>query len=135
MSLAFSECKKCKRNKIGYICSWEDKFNYNCKNFTPKEKKKIVEEMLEPVDGLLEYALEKLGMTKGELMDEMNRDKEDIEKAKEMVKLNKDTQAYCDSFERVCQGCKVKEFKDKYSRFGKMICTDVFKYLKEKGEI
>ena len=41
MSLAFSECKKCKRNKIGYICPWEDKFNYNCKNFTPKEKKKM----------------------------------------------------------------------------------------------
>ena len=95
------------------------------------------EEMLELVDvgALLEYALEKLEMTKEELQDEMNKDKEDIEKAKEMVKLNKDTQAYCDSFERVCQGCKVKEFKDKYSRFGTMICTDVFKYLKEKGEI
>ena len=91
------------------------------------------DEMLEPVDDLLEYALEKLGMTKEELEDEMDRDKEDIEKAKEMVKLNKDTQAYCDSFERVCQGCKVKEFKDKYRRFGRMICTDVFKYLKEKG--
>ena len=65
---------------------------------------------------------------------QFNKDKL-VEKAKEMVKLNKDTQAYCDSFERVCQGCKVKEFKDKYSRFGKMICTDVFKYLKEKGEI
>ena len=50
MSLAFSECKKCKLNKIGYICPWEDKFNYNCKNFTPKEKKKIVEEMLKPID-------------------------------------------------------------------------------------
>ena len=95
------------------------------------------DEMLEPVNEgtLLEYALEKLGMSKEELKDEMNRNKEDIEKAKEMVKLNKDTQAYCDSFERVCQGCKVKEFKDKYSRFGKMICTDVYKYLKEKGEI
>ena len=95
------------------------------------------DEMLEPVNeaALLEYALEKLGMTKEELEDEMNKDKEDIEKAKEMVKLNKDAQAYCDSFERVCQGCKVKEFKDKYSRFGRMICTDVYKYLKEKGEI
>ena len=95
------------------------------------------DEMLEPVNErtLLEYALEKLGMTKEELEYEMDRDKEDIEKAKEMVKLNKDAQAYCDSFERVCQGCKVKEFKDKYSRFGRMICTDVFKYLKEKGEI
>ena len=93
------------------------------------------DEMLEPVDDLLEYALEKLGMTKEELEDEMDRDKEDIEKAKEMVKLNKDAQAYCDSFERVCQGCKVKEFKDKYSRFGRMICTDVYRYLKEKGEI
>ena len=93
------------------------------------------DEMLEPVDDLLEYALEKLGMTKEELENEMNANKEDIEKAKEMVKLNKDTQAYCDSFERVCQGCKVKEFKDKYRRFGRMICTDVYKYLKEKGEI
>ena len=45
MSLTFSECTNCKRNKIGYICSWEDKFNYNCKNFTPKEKKKLAEEM------------------------------------------------------------------------------------------
>ena len=43
MSLAFSECKKCKRNKIGYICLWEDKFNYNCKNFIPKKNKKIVD--------------------------------------------------------------------------------------------
>ena len=93
------------------------------------------DEMFEPVGDLLEYALKKLGMTKKEIMDEMNRDKEDIEKAKEMVKLNKDTQAYCDSFERVCQGCKVKEFKDKYSRFGRIICSDAFKYLKEKGEI
>ena len=95
------------------------------------------DEMLEPVNErtLLEYALEKLGMTKEELEDEMDRDKEDIEKAKEMVKLNKDTQAYCNSFERVCQGCKVKEFKDKYSRFGRMICTDVYRYLKEKGDI
>ena len=41
MSLAFSECKKCKLNKIGYICPWEDKFNYKCKNINPKEKKKI----------------------------------------------------------------------------------------------
>ena len=52
-----------------------------------------------------------------------------------MVRLNHEMTAYCDSFKYVCQGCKVKEFKDKYRRFGKMICTDVFKYLKEKGEI
>ena len=93
------------------------------------------DEMLEPVDDLLEYALRELGITKGELKDKMNRDKEDMEKAKEMVKLNYEMTAYCDSFKYVCQGCKVKEFKDKYSRFGRMICSDVFKYLKEKGDI
>ena len=94
-------------------------------------------EMLELVDDekILEYALEKLGTTKGELMDEMNRNKEDIEKVKEMVRLNKDAQAYCDSFEWECQGCKVKEFKHKYDKLGKMKCYGVFKYLKEKGEI
>ena len=93
------------------------------------------EEMLEPVDDLLEYALEKLGMTKKELEDEMNRDDEDIEKAKEIVKLNYEMVAYCNSFEGTCQGCKVKEFKNKYSRFGDMSCIAVFKYLKEKGEM
>ena len=95
------------------------------------------DEMLEPVNeaALLEYALEKLGMTKGELEDEMNEDEEDMKKAKEIVRINKEADTYCDSFKWECQGCKVKEFKDKYSRFGRMICTDVFKYLKEKGEI
>ena len=95
------------------------------------------DEMLEPVNeaALLEYALEKLGMSKEELESEMNEDEEDIKKVKEIVRINKEADAYCDSFRWECQGCKVKEFKDKYSRFGKMICTDVFKYLKEKGEI
>ena len=95
------------------------------------------DEMLEPVDegALLEYALEKLGITEEELKNEMNRDKEDAKKAKEMVRLNHEMTGYCDSFKYVCQGCKVKEFKDKYSRFGRMICSDVYGYLKEKGEI
>ena len=95
------------------------------------------DEMLEPVDegALLKYALEKLGMSKEELENEMNEDDEDIKKAKEIVRINKEADTYCDSFKWECQGCKVKEFKDKYSRFGRMICTDVFKYLKEKGEI
>ena len=93
------------------------------------------EEMLEPVNDLLEYALEKLGITEEELKNEMNRDKEDAKKAKEMVRLNHEMTGYCDSFKYVCQGCKVKEFKDKYRRFGRMICSDVYKYLKEKGEI
>ena len=36
------------------------------------------DEMLEPVDDLLEYALEKLGITKEELENEMNRDGGDL---------------------------------------------------------
>ena len=95
----------------------------------------FTDEMLEPVNDLLEYALKKLGMTKEKLKNEMDRDKEDEEKAKEMVRLNHEMTAYCDSFKWKCQGCKVKEFKDKYNKFGRMICSDVFKYLKEKGEI
>ena len=94
-------------------------------------------EMLELVDDekILEYALEKLGTTKGELMDEMNEDEEDMKKAKEIARINKEADTYCDLFKWECQGCKVKEFKDKYRRFGRMICSDVFRYLKEKGEI
>ena len=95
------------------------------------------EEMLEPVNegALLEYALEKLGITEEELKNEMNEDEEDMKKAKEIARINKEADTYCDLFKWECQGCKVKEFKDKYRRFGRMICSDVYKYLKEKGEI
>ena len=94
------------------------------------------DEMLEPVDDLLEYALRELGITKGELKDKMNRDKEDMEKAKEMVKLNYEMTAYCDS-------CKIWKFKNKYKNkdddvyeyLTDVTCNDVYKYLKEKGEI
>ena len=95
------------------------------------------DEMLEPVNegALLEYALEKLGMTKEELEDEMNIDEEDMEKAKEIVRLNNEVETYCNLFNASCEGCKVREFMNKYSKVGKMECNDVHRYLKEKGEI
>ena len=92
--------------------------------------------MLEPDnEEMLEYALEKLGMSKEELKSEMDRYEQHIEKAKEIAELTKLAGAYCRSFNGKCDGCKVKEFKDKYRKFGKMKCIVVFKYLEEKGEI
>ena len=93
------------------------------------------DEMLEPVNDLLEYALEKLGMTKEELEDEMNIDEEDMEKAKEIIRLNNETDTYCKLFDADCKGCKIEKFKNKYGRLGKMKCSDVYRYLKEKGGI
>ena len=93
------------------------------------------DEMLEPVDDLLEYALEKLGMTKNELQDKMDRDKEDIEKAKEIANVSYEMTNYCRLFNGQCRGCKVKEFKHNYDKLGKKKCYGVYKYLKEKGEI
>ena len=93
------------------------------------------DEMLELVDDLLEYALEKLGMTKEELENEMNRDEEDMAKAIEIVRLNNEVETYCNLFNASCEGCKVREFMNKYSKVGKMECNDVYRYLKEKGEI
>ena len=95
----------------------------------------FTEEMLEPVDDLLEYALEKLEMTKEELEDEMRIDKEDMAKAIEIVRLNNEVETYCNLFNASCEGCKVREFMNKYSKVGKMECNDVHRYLKEKGEI
>ena len=95
----------------------------------------FTDEMLEPVDDLLEYALEKLGMTKEELEDEMRIDKEDMAKAIEIVKLNNEVETYCNLFNASCEGCKIREFMNKYSKVGKMECNDVHRYLKEKGEI
>ena len=93
------------------------------------------EEMLEPVDDLLEYALEKLGMTKEELKDEMDKDEEDLAFIKKCIKNKNELNEYCKKFNSVCNGCRIRKFKDKYTTYGNIDCDDVYKYLKEKGEI
>ena len=95
------------------------------------------DEMLEPVDDLLEYALEKLGMTKEELEDEMNEDEEDIRFIEKCIKDKSEIKEYCKKFTFNCTGCGIKKFKDKYKDkyYGDMECLDLFRYLKEKGEI
>ena len=95
------------------------------------------DEMLEPVDDLLEYALEKLGMTKNELQDKMDRDKEDIMFIEKCIKDKSEIREYCKKFPFNCTGCGIKKFKDKYKDkyYGDMECVDLFRYLKEKGEI
>ena len=102
------------------------------------------EEMLEPVDDLLEYALEKLGMTEEELKNEMDRDKEDIAFVKKCIKDKKEVRKYCHRFELgCCDSCKIWKFKNKYKNedddiykyLTDVTCNDVYKYLKEKGEI
>ena len=103
-------------------------------------------EMLELVDDekILEYALEKLGMTKNELQDEMNEDKEDIAFIKKCMNDKKEVRKYCHRFELgCCDNCKIWKFKNKYKNkdddvyeyLTDVTCNDVYKYLKEKGEI
>ena len=102
------------------------------------------DEMLEPVDDLLEYALEKLGMTKNELQDKMDRDKEDIAFIKKCMNDKKEVRKYCHRFELgCCDSCKIWKFKNKYKNkyddvykyLTDVTCNDIYKYLKEKGEI
>ena len=98
------------------------------------------EEMFESIDDdLLEYALEKLGMTKGELENEMNRDEEDITFVEKCMNNKNEIREYCKKFNSTCNGCEVKRFKDKYKDKFKyqsdISCDDVYRYLKEKGEI
>ena len=95
------------------------------------------DEMLEPVDDLLEYALEKLGMTREELENEMNRDEEDITFVEKCIKDKSEIREDCKKFPFNCTGCGIKKFKDKYKDkyYGDMECVDLFRYLKEKGEI
>ena len=95
----------------------------------------FTDEMLEPVDDLLEYALEKLGITKEELKNEMDRDKEDIMFIKKCIKNENEINEYCKKFNSACDYCKVGRFKEKYEEYGRISCDDVYKYLKEKGEI
>ena len=93
--------------------------------------------MLELVDegALLEYALEKLEMTKEELENEMNEDKKDIKFIEKCIKDNEKRKEYCKKFDSDCNGCEVRRFKEKYEVHGRIPCDDVYKYLKEKGEI
>ena len=92
-------------------------------------------EMLEPVNNLLDYALEKLGMTKEELENEMNEDEEDIRFIDDNFKEKNRYLQYCDKFNSQCEGCKIKKFKDKYKEHVVPNCRDIYRYLKEKGEI
>ena len=91
------------------------------------------EEMFESVDDekVLEYALEKLGMTKEELANE----EEDIRFIDDNFKEKNRYLQYCDKFNSQCEGCKIKKFKDKYKKYVVPNCRDIYKYLKEKGEI
>ena len=91
------------------------------------------EEMFESVDDekVLEYALEKLGMTKEELANE----EEDIRFIDNNFKEKNRYLQYCDKFNSQCEGCRIKKFKDKYKKHVVPNCRDIYKYLKEKGEI
>ena len=95
------------------------------------------EEMFESVNDeeVLEYALEKLGMTKEELEDKMNEDKEDLRFIDDNFKEKNRYLQYCDKFNSQCEGCKIKKFKDKYKKHVVPNCRDIYEYLKEKGEI
>lgn len=91
------------------------------------------EEMFESVNDekVLEYALEKLGMTKEELANE----EEDMRFIDDNFKEKNRYLQYCDKFNSQCEGCKIKKFKDKYKKHVVPNCRDIYKYLKEKGEI
>ena len=104
----------------------------------------FTDEMLEPVDDLLEYALEKLGVTKEELENEISKEKEDIMFIEKCIKDKKEVRKYCHRFELgCCDSCKIWKFKNKYKNkdydvyeyLTDVTCNDVYKYLKEKGEI
>ena len=91
------------------------------------------EEMFESVDDekVLEYALEKLGMTKEELANE----EEDIRFIDNNFKEKNRYLQYCDKFNSQCEGCKINKLKEKYKKHVVPNCRDIYKYLKEKGEI
>ena len=90
------------------------------------------EEMFESVDDkkVLEYALEKLGMTKEELANE----EEDIRFIDDNFKEKNRYLQYCDKFNSQCEGCKIKKFKDKYKKHVVPNCRDIYRYLKKKEE-
>ena len=77
-------------------------------------------------------------MTKEELKNERTRDKEDIAFIKKCMNDKKEVRKYCHRFELgCCDSCKIWKFKNKYKGkyYGDFECINIYKYLKEKGEI
>ena len=83
-------------------------------------------------------------MTKQEIQGEMDRDKEDIAFIKKCMNDKKEVRKYCHRFELgCCDSCKIWKFKNKYKNkddnvyeyLTDVTCNDVYRYLKEKGEI
>ena len=93
--------------------------------------------MLEPIDDLLDYALEKLGMTKEELENEINREKEDTTFVEKWIKDKRELREYCQRFNSACNGCEINKFRNKHKDkcHGDFECIDAFRYLKEKEQI
>ena len=86
------------------------------------------EEMLEKVfndSDLLEFALNKLNITKEELKEEYEKNKIDKQVIEDMKKRSDDMENYC--YDRLCSTCKIYEFQKRYGL--DINCVFVYEYL------
>lgn len=96
------------------------------------------EEMLEKVtdtDDLLEFALEKLNMTKDELEEEYEKNKIGEQIVEDVEKRCKDFESYCSS--RGCGDCDIEKFikRNNMKDTGTRCCMLIYEHLfKKEGE-
>ena len=93
------------------------------------------EEMLEKVndtDDLLEFALDKLNMTKEELRREHKKSKTEKQIVEDVIKRCEDFESYCSS--RGCGDCDIEKFikRNNMKDTGTRRCILIYEYLFEK---
>ena len=93
------------------------------------------EEMLEKVndtDDLLEFALDKLNMTKEELRREHKKSKTEKQIVEDVIKRCEDFESYCSS--RGCGDCDIEKFikRNNMKDTGTRRCMLIYEYLFEK---
>lgn len=95
----------------------------------------LSDEMLEKVDGdntdnLLEFALDKFGISKEELEEEYKKNKIKEQELEDMKKRCNDFESYCSS-NKCCIDCDVRKFQKRngLDRLGTRNCMSIYEYL------
>ena len=95
----------------------------------------LSDEMLEKVndvntDNLLEFALDKLGISKEELEEEYKKNKIKEQELEDMKKRCNDFESYCSS-NKCCIDCYVRKFQKSngLDRLGTRNCMSIYEYL------
>lgn len=109
------------QNGFGYYCLKDSIWKWTDNMLEPVEEKVEIDR-----DKLFQYALKRLGVTKEKLIEDCNKEIENIDKITfELTSINKDFNEFCSS--SICATCKIMELNKNYPEISD-IASCIIKY-------